>query len=37
MRPAGLAEIERARADGRWEATHENQASSTAPDDLECS
>jgi uncharacterized protein YdeI (YjbR/CyaY-like superfamily) len=34
MRPAGLAEVERAKADGRWEAAYESQSSSTVPDDL---
>jgi uncharacterized protein YdeI (YjbR/CyaY-like superfamily) len=35
MRPAGLAEVERARADGRWEAAYEGQKRSTVPDDLQ--
>jgi uncharacterized protein YdeI (YjbR/CyaY-like superfamily) len=35
MRPAGLAEVERAKADGRWEAAYEGQRSSTVPDDLQ--
>jgi uncharacterized protein YdeI (YjbR/CyaY-like superfamily) len=35
MRPAGLAEVERARADGRWEAAYESQKLSTVPDDLQ--
>ena len=35
MRPAGLAEVERAKADGRWEAAYESQRSSTVPDDLQ--
>ena len=35
MRPAGLAEVERAKADGRWEAAYEGQKSSTVPDDLQ--
>ena len=35
MRPAGFAEVERARADGRWEAAYEGQKSSTVPDDLQ--
>jgi uncharacterized protein YdeI (YjbR/CyaY-like superfamily) len=35
MRPAGLAEVERARADGRWEAAYEGQRRSTVPDDLQ--
>jgi uncharacterized protein YdeI (YjbR/CyaY-like superfamily) len=34
MRPAGLAEVERARADGRWEAAYESQRRMTVPDDL---
>jgi uncharacterized protein YdeI (YjbR/CyaY-like superfamily) len=35
MRPAGLAEIERAKADGRWDAAYEGQRSITVPDDLQ--
>jgi uncharacterized protein YdeI (YjbR/CyaY-like superfamily) len=35
MRPAGLAEVERARADGRWESAYEGQLRSTVPDDLQ--
>jgi uncharacterized protein YdeI (YjbR/CyaY-like superfamily) len=34
MRPAGLAEVERARADGRWAAAYQGQKSSTVPADL---
>jgi uncharacterized protein YdeI (YjbR/CyaY-like superfamily) len=34
MRPAGLAEVERARADGRWDAAYEGQRRITVPDDL---
>lgn len=34
MRPAGLREVERARADGRWEAAYEGQRTATVPDDL---
>jgi uncharacterized protein YdeI (YjbR/CyaY-like superfamily) len=34
MRPAGLAEVERAKADGRWEAAYEGQRSIEVPDDL---
>lgn len=34
MRPAGLAEIERAKADGRWEAAYDGMATSTVPEDL---
>lgn len=35
MRPPGLAEIERARADGRWDAAYEGQRTATVPDDLQ--
>lgn len=34
MRPAGLAEVERARADGRWDAAY-RQKGAVAPDDLQ--
>jgi uncharacterized protein YdeI (YjbR/CyaY-like superfamily) len=34
MRPAGLAEIERAKADGRWDAAYDGMATSAVPDDL---
>lgn len=34
MRPAGQAEIDRAKADGRWDAAYSGQASATVPDDL---
>ena len=34
MRPAGLTEVERAKADGRWTAAYEGQSTSTVPDDL---
>jgi uncharacterized protein YdeI (YjbR/CyaY-like superfamily) len=34
MRPAGLAEIERAKADGRWDAAYDGMASASIPDDL---
>ena len=34
MQPAGLAEIERAKKDGRWEAAYESQSRSTVPPDL---
>jgi uncharacterized protein YdeI (YjbR/CyaY-like superfamily) len=34
MRPAGLAEVERAKADGRWEAAYEGQKTATVPEDL---
>ena len=35
MRPAGLVEVERAEADGRWEGAYESQRNSTVPDDLQ--
>jgi uncharacterized protein YdeI (YjbR/CyaY-like superfamily) len=35
MRPAGLAEVERAKADGRWEAAYAGQRVSAIPDDLQ--
>jgi uncharacterized protein YdeI (YjbR/CyaY-like superfamily) len=34
MRPAGLAQVEAARADGRWEAAYAPQRTATVPDDL---
>src|SRR5262245_40444390 len=34
MRPAGLAEIEAARADGRWTSAYEPPSRATVPDDL---
>lgn len=34
MHPAGLAEVERAKADGRWEAAYSGQASNQVPPDL---
>jgi uncharacterized protein YdeI (YjbR/CyaY-like superfamily) len=34
MRPAGLAEIERAKADGRWDAAYDPPSRATVPDDL---
>jgi len=34
MRPAGLREVERAQADGRWEQAYESQSRVTVPDDL---
>src|SRR3954470_18282337 len=34
MRPAGLAAVEAARADGRWERAYAGSASITVPDDL---
>jgi uncharacterized protein YdeI (YjbR/CyaY-like superfamily) len=35
MRPAGRAEIERAKADGRWDAAYAGQRSASVPDDLQ--
>lgn len=35
MRPSGLAEVERAKADGRWAAAYAGQKSITVPDDLQ--
>lgn len=35
MRPAGLAQVEAARADGRWEAAYASPANATVPDDLQ--
>jgi uncharacterized protein YdeI (YjbR/CyaY-like superfamily) len=35
MRAAGLAEVERARADGRWDAAYESPSRATVPDDLQ--
>ena len=34
MRPAGLREVERAKADGRWDAAYAGQRTSEVPDDL---
>jgi uncharacterized protein YdeI (YjbR/CyaY-like superfamily) len=34
MRPAGLAEVERAKADGRWEAAYDGMATASVPEDL---
>ncbi|WP_199552408.1 YdeI family protein [Streptomyces sp. N35] len=34
MRPRGLAEVESARTDGRWEAAYASQKNATAPPDL---
>jgi uncharacterized protein YdeI (YjbR/CyaY-like superfamily) len=34
MAPLGLAEVERARADGRWEAAYAGAKSATVPEDL---
>jgi uncharacterized protein YdeI (YjbR/CyaY-like superfamily) len=35
MRPAGLREVEAARADGRWDAAYAGQAAASVPDDLQ--
>jgi len=35
MRPAGLAEVERAKADGRWDAAYGGQRTMTVPEDLQ--
>jgi uncharacterized protein YdeI (YjbR/CyaY-like superfamily) len=35
MQPAGLAEIERAKQDGRWDAAYDSWSEATAPPDLE--
>jgi uncharacterized protein YdeI (YjbR/CyaY-like superfamily) len=36
MAPAGLAEVERARADGRWEAAYDPASKATVPEDFQC-
>jgi uncharacterized protein YdeI (YjbR/CyaY-like superfamily) len=35
MRPAGVGEVERARADGRWDAAYDGQRRITVPEDLQ--
>jgi uncharacterized protein YdeI (YjbR/CyaY-like superfamily) len=35
MRPTGLAEVEAAKADGRWEAAYEGQRTAKVPEDLQ--
>jgi uncharacterized protein YdeI (YjbR/CyaY-like superfamily) len=35
MRPAGLREVERAKADGRWDAAYDSPRTATVPDDLQ--
>ncbi len=35
MKPAGLAEVERAKADGRWEAAYDGQSKASVPEDLQ--
>jgi uncharacterized protein YdeI (YjbR/CyaY-like superfamily) len=34
MQPAGLREVERAKADGRWQAAYDGPKAATVPDDL---
>ncbi len=34
MKPFGLREVERAKADGRWDAAYDAQSTATVPDDL---
>jgi uncharacterized protein YdeI (YjbR/CyaY-like superfamily) len=34
MKPAGLREVERAKADGRWDAAYEPPSAATVPEDL---
>ena len=34
MKPAGLREVERARADGRWDAAYDAQSTAQVPEDL---
>lgn len=34
MQPAGVAEVERAKADGRWDAAYDSPATAEVPDDL---
>lgn len=35
MKPAGLREVERAQADGRWDAAYDSPSKATVPDDLQ--
>ena len=35
MKPAGMAEVERAQADGRWDAAYDSPRTATVPDDLQ--
>ena len=35
MQPAGLAEVERAKADGRWDVAYASQSKAEVPDDLQ--
>jgi uncharacterized protein YdeI (YjbR/CyaY-like superfamily) len=34
MKPAGMAEVQRAQADGRWDAAYDAQSTATVPPDL---
>jgi uncharacterized protein YdeI (YjbR/CyaY-like superfamily) len=34
MRPAGIAEVERAKADGRWDAAYDSMTTASVPEDL---
>jgi uncharacterized protein YdeI (YjbR/CyaY-like superfamily) len=35
MRPPGLREVERAKADGRWDAAYESRSTATVPEDFQ--
>jgi uncharacterized protein YdeI (YjbR/CyaY-like superfamily) len=35
MKPAGLAEVEKAKSDGRWEQAYDSQSKATVPEDLQ--
>ena len=35
MRPAGLVEVDAAKADGRWDAAYQSQGNATIPDDFQ--
>ena len=35
MRPAGLAAVEAAKTDGRWDAAYDSPSTATVPDDLQ--
>jgi uncharacterized protein YdeI (YjbR/CyaY-like superfamily) len=35
MRPAGIREVERAKADGRWDAAYDAPSAATVPEDLQ--
>ena len=35
MKPAGLSEVERAKADGRWDAAYDSPRTATVPDDFQ--